>query len=355
MAIECSKPSDTGTIAIDGLMIVLATTSLVITGYGLYQYVVHYNRLSIDKKPGKPLFIIGLIFFIISLFTLLNALLYDIFYLVCMELDEYEGPIYHTSYFCQIYTLWLTLFFRLYFVFRDSQYRLSRVAVAIYVFCFVSVAMAIIPMYFVFDLNDAESYITLPYVALSILFNFGLMIGFLYKLSQLLTDMQLSGTQELSAERPNKNVIDPLLITMTKNTLLAVISISCTFLVIIVLIYLYIRNDGEYKKHSITEEFILEFAILVDIVSNFICVLLSYHFFDFEYQKVCKLCNNRLLKALHIEITKTIERKVTQRAHNKVPSQSPGCEAVEISALELDVTDIAVIGGNETDQMAEMN
>ena len=132
--------------------------------------------------------------------------------------------------------------------------------------------------------NDAESYITLPYVALSILFNFGLMIGFLYKLSQLLTDMQLSGTQDLSAERPNKNVIDPLLITMTKNTLLAVISISCTFLVIIVLIYLYIRNDGEYKKHSITEEFILEFAILVDIVSNFICVLLSYHFFDFEYR-----------------------------------------------------------------------
>ena len=109
---------------------------------------------------------------------------------------------------------------------------------------------------------------------------------------------------------------------MTKNTLLAVISIACTFLVIIVLIYLYIQHDGYHEKHSDIEEFILEFAILVDIVSNFICILLSYQFFDNEYNRFCKCCNKRLHKCLHIEMNKQIKKLQSKKVLH-VSSQSP--------------------------------
>lgn len=336
--LECTTPTETGSIVVDWIMLVIATLSLLSTGYGLYQYITHYRPLPDDKKPPKPLFIIGLIFFIISSFTLFNALLYDVFYLTCRELDDYEGPIYHTCYFMQIYTLWLTLFCRLYYVFKESSYRLKKLSIYLYYAAFISVALCMIPMYIIFDL-EAESFITLPYVTLSIAFNISLLVAFIYKLYQLLHDMQSASSSPKGGIRGSyKKHTDPLLIIMTKNTLLAVISILCTFLVIIVLIYLYARHKGHYERHSDMEEFVLEFVILVDIVSNFICILLSYQFFDNEYNRFCKCCNHRLHKYLHIEMDKKMKKIHSKRTttningSSHVPSNSP--ESVDVYTVD---------------------
>ena len=176
-------------------MIAIASIFLLITLYGIYHYLKTYKQLSFKQRPRKSLFITGLIFFIISTLTLINALLYDLFYLFCPILDDWEGPIYHSVYFCQIYTLWLVLFIRLYYVFRDSVYGLSKISVIAYYFAFISVAVVIVPMYIIFHLK-AEKFITLPYVSLSLVFSATLLITFIYKLLQLFHNMNTNNAEE---------------------------------------------------------------------------------------------------------------------------------------------------------------
>ena len=138
-----------------------------------------------------------------------------------------------------------------------------------------------------------------------------------------------------------KRHADPLLIIMTKNTLLAVISISCTFLVIIVLIYLYIKHLGDYVSHTDMEEFALEFVILVDIVSNFICILLSYQFFDAEYNRFCKCCNKHMHTYLNIEMEAKIKRLHSKKSLTVLTtSTSPPSMDIAATDTSMDIVDI---------------
>eukprot|EP00484_Ammonia_sp_Unknown_P024524 CAMPEP_0197026674 /NCGR_PEP_ID=MMETSP1384-20130603/6711_1 /TAXON_ID=29189 /ORGANISM="Ammonia sp." /LENGTH=437 /DNA_ID=CAMNT_0042455379 /DNA_START=30 /DNA_END=1343 /DNA_ORIENTATION=- len=272
MIMICHGPTKLTTVVIDIVMMLIATACLLLVVYGIYKYVELWRATKEDYlRPPVYIHRSGLFFFVISLITLFNALLYDIFYLVCKELDEYEGPIYHTVYFLQIYSLWIILFLRVYYLFTNSMFRLSRTVVYAYCACFIAVALSVIPVFVLFRL-EAESYLTLPYVALSICFSTALLVTFLMKLLHIFLGV---GADEL------------LINTATKNTLLAFISICCTFVVIFVLIGLYIRHQGDWAHHSVLEELMLEFAILVDIVSNFVCVLLTYKFFDKQYYRLC--------------------------------------------------------------------
>mmetsp|Transcript_42884 Transcript_42884/g.38109 ORF Transcript_42884/g.38109 Transcript_42884/m.38109 type:complete len:364 (-) Transcript_42884:137-1228(-) len=319
MAIECVPPEHSVSVIIDYFMMVIASICLAITSYGIYFYLKTYRKMTGKKRPQKALFITGLIFFIISWLTLFNALLYDLFFLFCPILDDWEGPIYHSIYFCQIYSLWLVLFTRLRHVFKDSVYRLSNISIISYYVVFISVAFAVVPMYIIFHLN-AESFITLPYVSLSIIFSTILLIAFIYKLMNLFHDLNNTEQDQFAIRKlKNSKQGSALLAVMTKNTLLATISILCTFCVIGHLLYLYVSHKGFHEKHSILEEFILEFVILIDIVSNFLCILLSYQFFDPQYQKFCKCCNKGMNDCFNIEIEKQMSKR---KLSSKISSAS---------------------------------
>jgi len=292
-AIECHGATNLVTIVVDFVMMVIASACIVTVIYGIYKYAQSWRNIK-DDYLRPPLYIhrSGLFFFVISLFTLINAMLYDIFYLVCKELDDYQGPIYHIIYFLQIYSLWLILFLRVYYLFTNSMFKLSRAVVYAYYFCFIFVALAVIPVFVLFRL-EAESYLTLPYVALSICFSTALLVTFLMKLLHIFLGV---GADEL------------LINTATKNTLLAFISICCTFVVIFVLIGLYIRHQGDWAHHSVLEELMLEFAILVDIVSNFVCVLLTYKFFDKQYYRICGPLDKKFTNAFKKYLKRQILR-----------------------------------------------
>eukprot|EP01084_Bolivina_argentea_P099055 178053_1 len=108
--IECNPPSwkeDRFTIIVDCIMLLLSSVCLIITVYGTYRYIVDHAKLKKTNaiKPSKPLYFGGLIFFVISSLTLLNAFIYDAMYLICPRFDDIEGPIYHAIYFVQIFCL----------------------------------------------------------------------------------------------------------------------------------------------------------------------------------------------------------------------------------------------------------
>eukprot|EP00483_Globobulimina_turgida_P010335 UN10355 len=113
---------------------------------------------------------------------------------------------------------------------------------------------------------------------------------------------------------------------MVKNTILAIMSISCTFLVIAVLVVLYVKHNGFEERHSILEELILELFILIDIVSNFICVLLSYSFFDPLFMKVCGSVNRKIVEYTSKKISSSAgsrERRLErERRRDKTMSQT---------------------------------
>eukprot|EP01083_Nonionella_stella_P196919 724271_1 len=100
-----------------------------------------------------------------------------------------------------------------------------------------------------------------------------------------------------------------LLKSLVKHTILAATSISCTFLVIIVLIILYVKHNGAHSRHSVLEELILELFILIDIVSNFVCVLLSYSFFDKTFQKVCGKVHDKVASFTSEKISSSMGSK----------------------------------------------
>eukprot|EP01083_Nonionella_stella_P007686 22116_1 len=282
-AIGCQAPewqNEMATIIVDYVMLIISFLCLIVTIYGTYRYIKDHRALKTSNiKPTKPLYFGGLIFFIVSSITLLNAMIYDALYLVCPQLDDLEGPIYHSVYFLQIFCLWIVLFLRIYSIFKTSEFELSKITIALYIVAFSVVIITTIPFYMIYELH-ADSIITLPYVTLSALFSGMLLVTFIHKLVDVFSQF---------------GVDEHLLKTMVKNTVLAVISIACTLVVVIVLVVLYIKHEGNYHdRYSVLEELVLELFILIDIVSNFICVLLSYAFFDQKFQRLCGFVNAKV-------------------------------------------------------------
>eukprot|EP01084_Bolivina_argentea_P034324 63525_1 len=282
------------TIIVDYIMIAIALCCLLVTIYGTYRYVKDHNALkSSTIKPQKSLYIVGFVFFVVTLITLSQALIYDVMYLICPSLDQVEGPIYHATYFVQIFFLWIILFLRIYHIFRNSAFDLSKCIIRSYITAFICALAATIPIYYFFQF-DADHFITLPYVAMSAIFSTAILITFIHRLILVFTNL---GRDEY------------LLKSLVKHTILAATSISCTFLVIIVLIILYVKHSGVLSRHSVLEELILELFILIDIVSNFVCILLSYSFFDKIFHKLCGKVNDKVATFTSDKISSSIGTK----------------------------------------------
>eukprot|EP01084_Bolivina_argentea_P223264 377792_1 len=115
---------------------------------------------------------------------------------------------------------------------------------------------------------------------------------------------------DFTLQSPSNALQDNALVSvMTKNTLLAILSIGCTFCVSCMLFILSMHHQGIHQHHPVLEEFILEFFILIDIVSNVLCVLLSYRSFNTQYGRFCTVCNDRVDKCFHLEITRRISQR----------------------------------------------
>merc|ERR1711862_833439 len=117
-----------------------------------------------------------------------------------------------------------------------------------------------------------------------LLINRWFIYGFLYTISgiflMVLLFVFICKLRKLHNEINDGRIDDSYLISViTKNIILAFISISCTltlsFVMIIKTVFINIPIEVAYT------------FILVDIVTNAICVMLTYNYYEVEYYKLC--------------------------------------------------------------------
>merc|ERR1712228_843094 len=80
--------------------------------------------------------------------------------------------------------------------------------------------------------------------------------------------------------------------TITRNTILVIISISFSFVnVISFAVVNYYSNTTLYSTSSI--DYIQHFMFLADVCTNFICVILTINLFSSQYYGLCGLLDAR--------------------------------------------------------------
>ena len=171
------------------------------------------------------------------------------------------------------------MFIKVYYVFKESAYRLSQCTLRLFIILFMVLP---IPLSFMSaTLYEFGAKYRLVIYGIIGLFSLIFTYLFVYKLYQIYRDSR----KHQSDDKENKT--DPanqFLSTLTKTTILAFTSVSFTMLVPLVS-----WND------NMTETFLM---ILVDVYTNFICVMLTYSIFDSQYQKCCGCCDKNFKKCL---------------------------------------------------------
>eukprot|EP01083_Nonionella_stella_P015821 44273_1 len=285
--------------------------------YTLYKFCKDY-RINVKKRPPKLLFYPGLIFFVFSSLALLATVRNSM--TMCyhggqFNYTDFKYWVYFiTFYGAQTYLLWLVLFLRLHYVFKGSVYNLSSFTVKIHTALFILMPL-FTPLYFyVLFLVDGRVYtIILAFSFLFIMaFSTSLSVLFIYKLFQVFQNM------DICTKNRQKLMNHKLLSTITKSTMLAVISLSMTFLTPTTLLFGY--YSIAHSNSQIVAEAgaaVLAFCSLFDVYTNYICILLSYNCFDQMYNKMCGECDKKCRMRC---IEKVIQRKSTKSGHMEMSS-----------------------------------
>jgi len=262
---------------------ILAIVASLAIDYGIYKSIENYYTA--NMKPGKTLFIIGLLFTTMSTITLmvfsiliLCTILYCHFQTVLFV--EFSNWLFSLCYGFQIlflHILWLT---RLKIVFRGTLYQLSWLFFWSYLLCLLTIyigtvlLMIFYPLFLETRLEIIHSrwFIYGALYALSGAFLTMLLVVFVYKLNRL---------YKVTLNNGSSIANDDLVSIITKNTILATISICCTFVLSMVMILSGINQS----IHTPLE--VAYSLFLMDIVSNVACVLLTYNYSDNLYVKLC--------------------------------------------------------------------
>eukprot|EP00483_Globobulimina_turgida_P009656 UN09675 len=192
---------------------------------------------------------------------------------ICFHGDVNYTDFMHWIYFivfygAQTYLLWLVLFLRLNYVFKGSHYALSKITVRIHTAIFIFIPLAT-PCYFITlwtVKGIAYTIILLISFIFIIAFSFSLSALFIYKLFQVFQNLEIVNSKKL--------MNDKLLSTISKSTMLAIISLAMTLLTPITLLFVYLTII-----HSSMVEAgacLLAFCSLFDVYTKFICVAMSY-------------------------------------------------------------------------------
>jgi len=128
--------------------------------------------------------------------------------------------------------------------------------------------------------------------------------------------MDISHKSMKSTQHRQKLINNKLLTTISKSTILALISLTMTFLTPITMLFGYYtlstsHNQTMYEAGTC----LLAFCSLFDVYTNYICILLSYNCFDKMYVKVCGKCDKKC-RAICIE--KILNKKKTKGDYKEV-------------------------------------
>ena len=168
------------------------------------------------------------------------------------------------------------LFHRLYIIFKDTSMAISKPTL-IFFWTYFLITMLILVVGSI--LFGFYYYHTITSIMLAIC---GLLVVTLTVFLVCLFVNKLYITHKRNMSQQNE---DGLKHTITKTSLLTLISTCNTiFAYIVIAVWTYID--------SIHFSFMRDILIILDMYTNFVCVLLSYKYFDGYYDKLCGKCDN---------------------------------------------------------------
>lgn len=260
------------------LFCLIAFITLLCTGYTIFKSVQDYRETNKVNAKRQPLmFWSGLFFFTITILLGLHNAIYYVATISSCNPKPFSDALGIGLYAWQLFGLWLVLFIRIYLVFKEAVYRLSKYTIyTVTSFFVIMVLLFIICLLPIWPQDDNGHRVELNILVsvmllLSFIYSIWISIFFVYKLISVFKGVH----------RDKSSTDNALLSIITKNTILAVMSIIATFIAIIIREILTWGNPNVYGVFSI------------DVFTNFVCIALSYQIFDKYYQLFCGCVDNK--------------------------------------------------------------
>eukprot|EP01084_Bolivina_argentea_P101213 181502_1 len=284
----------------DGKLVVLFIYILVsficfITAVlGTIRYLMYYKHHPTERPP-KTLFIVGLLHLSISLCALASYLANSIQKTItCGAWFWSLFYIFMGFHSLQTYFLWIVLFLRVYYTFMDSVYTISRWTIYFFSLIFIAAAIAaLLVMIPIFE-SSIQWIFTFTLLVLMVVMSFAISALFIYKLHCVYKSM-IDAIQD-----------DGLLSIITKNTILVLLSISFSIGSLLSTVLTLYQWGWAISR-------IRNFIFLFDAYTNFICIILTYKFFDKYYHNICGCVDTKCKIFCHC-CTKLITKKKRKKA-----------------------------------------
>ena len=272
MAEECK---DNWTIATLYNNILFPAIASVVASCILVITCIHIKDYMKGRLLGhKLLFYSGAIFCFLCLAQIIVSILSVSTYCHYWSIHQIFGFLglffYGLQYFMLIAILWT----RLYIIFNGSSMELSRCTNASFITIYILSATIIVPTA-IFWTNYHE--LGIIFVGITAILIVALVLFLVTMFVNKLLIVHRNAKQDASSD---------LLKVITKTSSLMFISISVT-------IWNTIMFSLSVLFNSLHYDFPRNLFICTDVLTNFICILLTYNYYDKYYQKICGKCDQK--------------------------------------------------------------
>mmetsp|Transcript_44644 Transcript_44644/g.71451 ORF Transcript_44644/g.71451 Transcript_44644/m.71451 type:complete len:310 (+) Transcript_44644:33-962(+) len=248
--------------------------TLIISIAFIYLYIAAYCKN--ELKTSKMMFYFGIAFLFCITLMCISLIIRQETYCQYHVVSGWFRILAPAFYFIQVGLLMTTLFLRLAFIFKDTQFKLAKRTIYVYaMLCIVLLALTVFLIAFMLTgqspgmVSVLAALAALDYLCQLFWINY----LFVAKLMRVYKQCKDSVSNE-----------DKLLHIATKNAILCVVSSSTIFLQFTITI-IYFQAPSPFTA------IVVAFAIQFDLVTNMLSILLAYRRFDAWYLRLCGCCH----------------------------------------------------------------
>ena len=253
------------------------------------------KRLTLSNK----LFIVTTIFYLICLISLLISACEN-FINPCSneDLQQRLKTMVTQLYAFQTILLCGILYHRLFFIFRGTVHQVSKCTnISFWIFYTLTTVVfavrGIVYMRFP-EISTITSPIAFALMLMNIIF---LDTSFILKLYK--------AAQSMKSQKMVHNKDTDFINTITKNSILALISTSLTFVMSFIIALFPVFNAVDW-------EIMIEIIYIPDVLSNVFCVALTLTYFQPYYDRICGYCHKKCLKLWRLWIEQLDEMHIIE-------------------------------------------
>eukprot|EP01084_Bolivina_argentea_P285104 488844_1 len=232
----------------------------------IYKFIKTYSKsTTVNSKTTNHSYHCGLLFLLATILLLLSFIHeYIHFYMGNIGWYRIGTLIKSLLYAIQFYFLLLTLFIRLYSVFHGTVFKLQKHTIRFYVTMYILMPFMMLTAAVIWKYVIIGAIILALTAILTISLVISILILFIYKLIQVYS----------------KHNDDTLIGVITKNTILTFASILFTLISMFAII---IFGDTFWS----------DIAMIVDLYTNFLSIMLTYDCFNNYYVTICHCMDNK--------------------------------------------------------------